>query len=281
MKIPWPKEHGGFGMIATPLLLGWLVAGFGPGGAPGGPWRGLLFILSVLALYLTHEPIDRALFGRDAAVRREMLGWTARFTMLALIFLGPVVFSRSVTLTVLGTGLAALAIMALVLWLQRHGRRRDLLTRALAPAGMALAAPLTEWAVRGSISALGWTLAALTYLFFLGSLLRVRSLIGERGQLGFRSVSAVGNLLIMLGPLTCRKLGGAVGGLGAAGGLFASLLGACAAPHEAWLALAPGFWLSLVWLVRPPVGLGPFKIGMIELAANVIFAGVLVWAYLR
>ncbi len=265
MRIPWPKEHGGWGMIATPLLLGWLVAGFEP--------RGLLFILAAMALYLTHEPADRTLFAKDAAIRREMLGWTVRFTVLAVLFLGPVVFSRSISLAVLGTGLAALAIMAVVLWLQRHGHRRDLFTRALAPAGMALAAPLTEWATRGEISPVGWTLAGLTYLFFLGSLLRVRSLVGERGQIRFRIISAAGNLLIMLAPLACRGLGGWMGsGLGA-------WLGACAAPAEAWMALAPGFLLSLVWLVRAPVGMAPFKIGMIELTLNLIFVGVLVWAY--
>lgn len=247
-RIPWPREHGGWGMIATPLLLGWL--GSEATAVPGGFWPGLFFGAAALIFYLTHEPIDQALFARDPALRRVMWRWTFGLATCGLILLIPVVAGRPVIPAAAGAASAALGIMMLVLWRQRHGHRRDLLTRALAPVGMSLAAPLTEWAVRGGITSAGWTLAVFDSLFFLGSLLRVRSLVGERGRLGFRIISAAGNLAIVLGVMRWPAVG---------------------FEPRAWIIFLPGLILSLAYLLHVPSGHSPLKIGMIELGANVLF----------
>jgi hypothetical protein len=85
-----PAEHGGWGFVLEPILLGWCVAP-----APAGLWLGL----ATLAVFLVRQPLKLALTDRRAGKRYPRTAWAERF--------------------VLGYGIVAGAALALALFTAR------------------------------------------------------------------------------------------------------------------------------------------------------------------
>ena len=69
-SIALPTEHGGWGFLAEPILLGFLVAL---------SWQGLLLSIAVVSLFLLHQPLKIAL--KDNLKRRRVprTQWAERF----------------------------------------------------------------------------------------------------------------------------------------------------------------------------------------------------------
>lgn len=174
-RIIVPTEHGGWGFLAEPIVLGLVVAP-----SLAGPFLAIAF----LAGFLARQPLKLAAmdrtkgnrYPRTVAAERAVavMALTAALSLAAAVLLG-----GGGVLRVLGLA-APLAAVTLVLDLS--GRSRSLLTELLAPLALAAAAPAMA-------AAAGWTPRAATGLW---ALLAVRALTSipyvrtrlrlERGQ---------------------------------------------------------------------------------------------------
>lgn len=72
-SIALPAEHGGWGFLLEPILLGLIVA-FTP--------AALLFSLAMLAAFLIHQPLKIAAKDRIKGQRTERTRWAERFLLL-------------------------------------------------------------------------------------------------------------------------------------------------------------------------------------------------------
>lgn len=72
-SVALPSEHGGWGFLLEPILLGLLVAG---------SWPGFLLGLSALGVFLVHQPLKLALKDYRRAGRRPPRAiWALRFSV--------------------------------------------------------------------------------------------------------------------------------------------------------------------------------------------------------
>jgi hypothetical protein len=161
--IALPIEHGGWGFLAEPVLLGMLVA-------PS--WAGLALGLAALGAFLARHPLKLALADRRKAVRYPRTAWAERFACLyaGLALLALVAaFATAHAGFWLPLALAApLGLIQLRLDLDSRGREMmpellgavaltSLAASMLLAGGFSTLAALVAWlilAVRGTVSVL-------------------------------------------------------------------------------------------------------------------------------
>ncbi|MGE5126249.1 MAG: YwiC-like family protein [Betaproteobacteria bacterium] len=255
--VPWkaialPVEHGGWGFLAEPVVLGLVLA---PSVA------GALLALAALAGFLCRHPLRLALLDRRRGVRYPRTAWAERFLAgyagLALLLLAA---AFTVARSPFWPALAAAAPIGIVaLAFDALGRSREVLPEATG--AVALGASATAIALAGGAAAgLAWGAWALLALRAASSVLYVRARIRlDRGL-------AAGPRLVLAGHALA---------LAAAAGLARS--------HWApWLASAA----FLVLLGRAAWGLSPWRrrvrpqaLGYQELGFGVLTLALLTLGY--
>jgi hypothetical protein len=86
--IALPTEHGGWGFLVEPQLLGLLLA-------PS--WKGLSFAMAMLALFLLHQPLKIAVKDRLKGIRTNRSLWAEGialvYGLVAIVFLLPLLWT--------------------------------------------------------------------------------------------------------------------------------------------------------------------------------------------
>ncbi len=173
-----PRQHGAWVYIAVPLLLGLLLAGWSS--------RGGVFAITWIAGYPASYYLSRA-----AVTRLRRGSWTSKARRQALLA-APWLILAGCGATYLVATLPWLFVVGLVLvaaWLAGtalayHGRERGF-TNDLLLLGQALVAlPLawmitTDTAALGSVPAAVWLATTVCAVYFVGSVIHVKSLIRE------------------------------------------------------------------------------------------------------
>lgn len=154
-----PAEHGGWGFLLEPALLGLLLA-------PS--WAAALLALAALAAFLTHQPLKLSLRDRHAGRDSERRNWADRFLLLYLLIAGA---SLAGALLLAGPALLLPLALALPLALTQLGHDLRAESRSL-PAELAGAGALGALASMIAIAGGFDLLPALA----LWALLLVRSL---------------------------------------------------------------------------------------------------------
>ena len=155
-SVALPVEHGAWGFLLEPALLGLLVAA---------SWAGVALVLAALAALLLQTPLSLALTDARRGKRypRTVLAWrfvAAYGALLALALVAALAAAGSVFI-LLPAALAA-PLAGLQLWLDAQGRARELLPEAAGAVAMgslaACVALAGGWAL---LPALGlWALLA-------------------------------------------------------------------------------------------------------------------------
>ena len=144
-----PPEHGSWGFLFEPLLLGLLVAG-----SP----RGLLLATALLCAFLIHQPLKLALKDRLKGRRTPRSLLAERFALgyglLALLLLGIVGITSDLHFLV--PLLFALPLLFVQIWYDAHNQSRGLIaelcgTLALGGAAAAVAI-LGGWSFRAALA---------------------------------------------------------------------------------------------------------------------------------
>lgn len=253
---PLPKEHGGWAMMATPPVIALLAEGI--------DLLGVMAALGWALAYCARGPLE-ALLGRAPTGRAGMQHaepavarlWLLIFGTAAATLLLPVIYLRPVTVAWLG---GAVLIAAAVMYLAEKGQTRSFLAGALATAGLTVGGPLYYLAAAGQVGARGWTLALVSFAFFLGSVYRVKTLAREKRSTAFRleslgfhvlAVAAAGVAAYLgfthwlVAAVLLLPLGWAIYGAARAGGAVSL---AAIGKGEQWLTI--GFGLALALILR-------------------------------
>lgn len=197
-----PAEHGGWGFLLEPILLGLLVA-------PS--WAGLLIGLGMFAMFLTRHPLKMAVNDRRRGRRYVRTALAERFVVAysaaILAFL-----AGALLLTDLRVFLPlalALPLMVIQLYYDLTNRSRSVLPELIGPVGLAAAS--SSIALAG-----GWALADALPLWGIIAARAVPSVLYVRARLRLehgKPVSAwpslAAHLLGMAGVALLAALGDA------------------------------------------------------------------------
>lgn len=233
-----PPQHGAWGFLGLPLLLGVAAAGWSP-------WLPLLAVAWVAAYPCSWAVTGLLTARRRTRFRRAALLWTPVCVAAGL----PLLVTHPWLLWVL---LAYLALFAVNLLEARRRRERSIANDLVLIAECVLLVPVVAGVVDGVGDAVtvDVLLAMLaTGLTLLGSTLHVKSLIRERTNPAYTTASRV---VAVASPVV--------------------VVVACAAAGTAWLLAVPFVLLAAraVWWHDPTWR--PVRIGLVELAGFALVA---------
>lgn len=215
-----PREHGSWAVLIISAALPRLII------APH--WREPWFVLAVTALFFARGPIEYVALGKNRSrpttnweLWPKALGLAIGLSVIGVVF-GLLGLLRAPHPQTIALAVAAGAWTALGLYLESVKRSGSFFARSAAIFGLLLLIPLQESALFGQASSTGWGLLLLSFAFFTGSALRVRSLVRARRYGWFRKVVLIGH------------------GAALAVAIFAAMIGYV--PTLSPLALAPSAW---------------------------------------
>lgn len=168
-SVALPAEHGGWGFVLEPILLGLLVA---PSLA------GLLLGMALLGMFLARHPLKLVIADRKRGRRFARTGLAERFALLycGLAAAGILGAALNGGLEILLPMALASPLMVMMLYYDFSGRSRDALPELAGPVGLA--------AVSSSIAlAGGWPLPPALALWVLQSARAVPSVLYVRARL--------------------------------------------------------------------------------------------------
>lgn len=168
------REHGAWAFLVVP----W-AAGLAP---PGGSLAQLVLLVATVAGYLAANAATPWLRGRGGPGAPTMVyGLLCAASTAVLLVDDPGLIRYGVLL---------LPLLGVVAWQTRRGRARSLVSGIASMTAAAATSVICYDLGGGAPSAqTAWVLFAGCWLFFVGSLLHVKSLIRERGDARFRRLS--------------------------------------------------------------------------------------------
>ncbi len=257
-KLRLPKEHGAWGMLYIPFVLGALVA-------EGAMGRVTLLGVAMTFLFIARQSVlvwwrARCKGLEQAGAARTMVVYLA----LAAVFAVPLlVFHRlhgMIPLGLLGAGLLA--------WNAQQAARREertLATELIGIAGLTLGAPATHYVALGRWEVTAAWLWAVSAVYFASSVFYVRLRVqSAHGKVPER-VSAVRRQCFAYHL-----------------GLLAALLGAIRFGSLSWLLLpayAPVLVRAFWHLARPQRKLVLKQVGYLEVAYSLVFLALAAAAF--
>jgi len=265
LKPPLPREHGAWAMLATPLLLGALLA-------PVSSSRVLWLFIAALSFFLLRHPVAILVKRwanppKDAAYLRQ---WVVIYGGVAAL---------SGAWLLLGYGLwwlipAALVgatLLGLNMWLVTRRQEMSLMAELSGIFGLAMGAPMSYYVASGLLDRLAMMLWLLNFLYFGGTVFYVKLKVRIQPRL-----PAPTNLTDYLHPAAAALAYQTITFIIIIGLTVIGLL-----PMWAWLIFLPAT-LKLLWGIthwQDKKALNLPRLGAIEVIHTVIFA-LLVWGVL-
>ncbi|WP_018131602.1 YwiC-like family protein [Effusibacillus pohliae] len=239
MKIVLPREHGAWGMLLAP----WLV------GASHGGWQAshVWLLLAMLAAYLATYPL--LMWIKNPRRNGHMKRWAAGYVVAAGCFSLPLLWRFP---ALLALAAPACLLLAVNIRFAKRKRERQLLNDLAAICGLSLGAMASYFVGRQVFDFTAFALWLSCVLLFFGSALYVKSLIRERGNRKIKIACNLYHTMLVLLPLL-------------ANGLYPAAL-----PVGMWAA-AYAFAAGRAWLTRFDSVMRPLAVGLIEIANTVWF----------
>lgn len=169
-KIPLPREHGAWFMLATPLLLG---GGLAPRWDASLCW----LLVAALGVFLARHPLATLLkirkHPRKDAQRRWLRRWLVLYSTPAMLAFGWLLLGKALW-GLLPLALLASICLAVDLWLVTLRRSMSLHAELIGVCGLALSAPMAYYAACGQLDSKAFGLGLLNALYFAGSIFYVK-----------------------------------------------------------------------------------------------------------
>jgi hypothetical protein len=168
-SVALPSEHGGWGFLIEPILLGLLVAA---------SWPGALLALAAVGVFLIHQPLKIAVKDWQKGSRPPRTVWAERLAVgYGLLALVPMlILLTRVSPSFLIPILLAVPLAGVQLYYDARNRSRKLLPEVCGAAALAMIAP--------AIAMLdGWSLAAALVLWAMLALRVLTSILYVRARL--------------------------------------------------------------------------------------------------
>jgi hypothetical protein len=166
-SVALPTEHGGWGFLLEPIVLGLLVAGSLPG---------LLFAVAALGVFLLHQPLKLALKDHRQRRRTARTIWAERFALLygALALAPMVVLLLTRDWIFLWPVVLAVPFASVQLYYEARAQGRRLLPEVCGALALAMIAPALALLAGGAWPAALW-LWMLLALRAVSAILYVRA----------------------------------------------------------------------------------------------------------
>lgn len=187
MKFVIPREHGAWGMLFAPLLIGMLVAGLNLNHVP--------LVLGMLAAYLASNPLIQWIKSQKR--NSHMLNWALGYGAAAALLGIPLLFQYP---RLIGLFLAAGLVLLVNIQFTVRKKERHLLNDLAAMAGLSLGAVAAYYIGRGSINGTSWYLWIACILQFFGSALHVKTLIREKGNRRVKTIANLYHIVLLILP---------------------------------------------------------------------------------
>ena len=175
-RVQFPPQHGAWAFLVVPLILGALLG--------AATWLGLVFALTWVAAYPVSYFGGRGLLmriRRGSFTTKTKHEFAAAIPWTVVAGLGAIVLIAARPWIVV-PGLGVGVIWSISLWLSWNGRERGITNDLLLTVLASIATPFM-WAVANDQPSLAavpggiWRAALVSLLFFIGSVLHVKSLI--------------------------------------------------------------------------------------------------------
>lgn len=187
MKIVIPREHGAWGMLFAPLLIGMFVAGLKVNHS--------LLVFGMLAAYLAVYPLLQWIKNRQR--NGHMLKWALGYGMAAAILGIPLLFHYP---ALVGLFLATGLFLWINIQFAIRKKERHLLNDLAAIAGLSLGAVAAYYVGQGFLTKIAWYLWMASILQFFGSALHVKTMIREKGNRTMKTVANLYHILLLAIP---------------------------------------------------------------------------------
>ncbi len=234
MKIVLPREHGTWMMFIIPCMIGIFA---------GNPTMvHIPFVIGWFALYLSSTPLLQMI--RKPKTKAMMLPWYLGYTIVAILFLTPVLWFHPYIGWV---GVLLLPFLFITIFFIKNKNERNVLNDLSGITIFSLGGISAYVIGTGKFDGLSWMIPALVILYFFGSALYVKSLIRERSNPRFTQYSHLYHSALMVFPWLV--------GMG-------------------WLSVAYIPSIMKDWLTTRKKALKPLTIGMNEILHSLIFLGI-------
>lgn len=187
MKIVISREHGAWGMLFAPLLIGMFVAGLKVNHS--------LLVFGMLAAYLAVYPLLQWIKNRQR--NGHMLKWALGYGMAAAILGIPLLFHYP---ALVGLFLATGLFLWINIQFAIRKKERHLLNDLAAIAGLSLGAVAAYYVGQGFLTKIAWYLWMASILQFFGSALHVKTMIREKGNRTMKTVANLYHILLLAIP---------------------------------------------------------------------------------
>lgn len=188
LKVVLPREHGAWGMLFAPLVIGMFSAGFN--------FYHVLLILAMLAAYLASNPLIQ--WCKNSKRNPNLLKWALGYGMAAAVLGIPVLFPYpKLILILLGTTLILLINIRFAV----NKNERHLFNDFTAMAGLSLGGISSYYVGKGIIDSASFFLWLTCLLQFFGSALHVKTFIREKGNRTFKNAANWYHIFLIALPL--------------------------------------------------------------------------------
>ncbi|TRZ39998.1 hypothetical protein CEQ21_03390 [Niallia circulans] len=182
-----PKEHGTWMMFFLPYLLGMFLS--------GANWLHLFFMVGWFFVFLTSTPLLSII--RKPRYKAEMLPWVYKYSVIALIFVLPIIWIKPILLW-------GIVVISLLLGVSSHfikiRQERSLWNNLSGILIFSLGGIAAYIIGQGSLTKDAIILLIITTLYFMSSAFYVKSLIRERKNTAFKRRSHIYHGLLLLVP---------------------------------------------------------------------------------
>jgi len=259
-----PPDHGSWGFLATPLLIGLFA---------GGRWTtvSVYLVVAALAAFLIRQPITIAIKVLSERRAREDLDaavfWTAAYAAIALLHvLGLVLrgFGYVLSLAVPGVPIFAWHLYLV----SRRAERRQLAVQVVGAGALALAAPAAMWVGAGWPDPAGWLLWLLVWAESAAAIVHAYLRLEQRTLPRVPPIVArlrMGRRALLL---TSANLAGVV-----------ALAAGDVVPRWLFVPYALQWGETLRGVLRPAIGAKPRAIGFRQLAVTAVFTLLFILAW--
>ncbi|MEL6406986.1 MAG: YwiC-like family protein [Chloroflexota bacterium] len=133
-SIALPSEHGGWGFLIEPILLGLLVAF---------SWQGMLLSVAATGIFLIHQPLKIAVKDWRKGRRPPRLAWAERFVIgyVSLAVMPMLVLLLTTEPSFLLPVVLAIPLAGVQLYYDANNRSRQFLPEVCGAAALAMIAP--------------------------------------------------------------------------------------------------------------------------------------------
>lgn len=239
MKMVLPREHGSWGILFAPLLVGTFSA--------GAEWHHLLLFSGALSAFLAANPLIQWL--KNPQKNRTMVRWMIGYGIAALLFGVPLLLVYRPLLWIAAGACLTLGVNILF---AVNRRERHLLNDAAAIFGLSLGGVAAYFVGAQSLTVDALWVALASLLFFFGSALHVKTLIREKGNLAYKRAADWYHLFLLVGAMTSAAV-------------YPELF------HSPWLWLAYLGSALRTWLTPFNSNMRPSTAGMLEIVNTIWF----------